>query len=408
MTKEQSSQIDTSLCLSSMTVSDYGADQRLSMTVVRSKTAKFVNDRAESRILDTGGRIFSLSLTWRWPLLLRHHLWKPCSLWFENENLQHWHWHWPFFTSNYWHWHHFIELTLTRSNQMQPSVCQSIEAMAEMSSHTHLVRYLFHRAYTWLWPWRQKVAAKRSCLAIGKASKIRFVFSDVSGTSLKTSFLEKKDMVTDLMLDLIVDIKSDIKSQTSSRIKSLIISDQNQNRFKLPMLRCSFHPVQRRRIWRWRQWRHRFWWNRFWWRVRRGSRVRSGWRVRRGWKGWRGWRVRSGWRVRRGSRYPLPPASHWHNSKHAAEWVIDTKLKIPMPVTDMNCDKERQKRKWKAVNAVPKVIDRLQLDLGPLVCSDAHALEGIASDWLPAQNSQNSSWSEFTEFKFWTSTHDFP
>lgn len=63
MTKEQSSQIDTSLCLSSMTVSDYGADQRLSMTVVRSKTAKFVNDRAESRILDTGGRIFSLSLT---------------------------------------------------------------------------------------------------------------------------------------------------------------------------------------------------------------------------------------------------------------------------------------------------------------------------------------------------------
>ena len=51
-----------------------------------------------------------------------------------------------------------------------------------------------------------------------------------------------------------------------------------------------------------------------------------------------------------------------------------------MPVTDMNCDKERQKRKWKAVNAVPKVIDRLQLDLGPLVCSDAHALEGTASD----------------------------
>lgn len=127
MTKEQSSQIDTSLCLSSMTVSDYGADQRLSMTVVRSKTAKFVNDRAESRILDTGGRIFSLSLTWRWPLLLRHHLWKPCSLWFENEKLQHWHWHWPFiFTSNYWdwHWHHFIELTWlaqTRCSQVSVS-----------------------------------------------------------------------------------------------------------------------------------------------------------------------------------------------------------------------------------------------------------------------------------------------
>ena len=89
-----------------------------------------------------------------------------------------------------------LTLTLTslpRSSQMQPSLCQSIEVIAEMSMHTQFVNYLFHRvSYTRWWPWRQKVAAKRNCLAMGKASKIRFVFAEVSGTSSKTSFLEKK------------------------------------------------------------------------------------------------------------------------------------------------------------------------------------------------------------------------
>lgn len=49
----------------------------------------------------------------------------------------------------------------------------------------------------------------------------------------------------------------------------------------------------------------------------------------------------------------------------------------------MNCGKERSKRKWKTASPLPKVCDGLQLDLGPLLCLDAHAAEGIASDVFP-------------------------
>ena len=61
--------------------------------------------------------------------------------------------------------------------------------------------------------------------------------------------------------------------------------------------------------------------------------------------------------------------------------VIDINLNIPTPVTDiMDCGKERPKRKWKTVDEFPKVGHGLHLDLGPLLCLDAHGLEGSTSD----------------------------